>query len=341
MAKHRKSPELEEKISILPTTPGVYMYYDSEGNVIYVGKAKNLKRRVSSYFNRTHDSLRTNLLVRAIADMRYIVVPTEQDALNLENSMIKEYQPRYNVLLKDDKSYPWIVVTKETFPRVFMTRKKLKDGSKYYGPYTDSASARTVLDLIRDLYKLRSCRQNITPEYIARGKGRLCLDYHLKRCNGPCVGKISSADYGRQIERIKQILRGDMNELLDHLKSEMETLAGELRFEEAHELKLKYDMVRRYTAKSVIVSQTIGDVDVFGMDEDGQDVFINYMHVRRGAVVSSMTLEYKRRLDETPSQLLSYAMNEIRTSLDITFEEVVTAQKPDVEMEGVTFIIPQ
>lgn len=342
MPKHRKSAELEEKISILPSTPGVYMYFDSEGTVIYVGKAKNLKRRVSSYFNRTHDSLRTNLLVRAIADMKYIVVPTEQDALNLENSMIKEYQPRYNVLLKDDKSYPWIVVTKETFPRVFMTRKRIKDGSKYYGPYTDTASARTVLDLIRELYKLRSCRFAITPEYVSKGKGRLCLDYHLKRCSGPCVGLTSQEEYGAQIERVKQILRGDMNELLDHLREEMAALAEELRFEEAHELKLKYDMVARYTAKSVIVSQTIGDVDVFGVEDDGgPDVFINYMHVRRGAVVRSVTLEYKRRLDETVPQLLGYAMDEIGRELGVTYEEVVLAQVPDVEMPGVTFIEPQ
>lgn len=342
MPKHRKSAELEEKISILPSTPGVYMYFDSEGTVIYVGKAKNLKRRVSSYFNRTHDSLRTNLLVRAIADMKYIVVPTEQDALNLENSMIKEYQPRYNVLLKDDKSYPWIVVTKETFPRVFMTRKRIKDGSKYYGPYTDTASARTVLDLIRELYKLRSCRFAITPEYVSKGKGRLCLDYHLKRCSGPCVGLTSQEEYGAQIERVKQILRGDMNELLDHLREEMAALAEELRFEEAHELKLKYDMVARYTAKSVIVSQTIGDVDVFGVEDDGgPDVFINYMHVRRGAVVRSVTLEYKRRLDETVPQLLGYAMDEIGRELGVTYEEVVLAQVPDVEMPGVTFIVPQ
>lgn len=342
MPKHCKSAELEEKISILPSTPGVYMYFDSEGTVIYVGKAKNLKRRVSSYFNRTHDSLRTNLLVRAIADMKYIVVPTEQDALNLENSMIKEYQPRYNVLLKDDKSYPWIVVTKETFSRVFMTRKRIKDGSKYYGPYTDTASARTVLDLIRELYKLRSCRFAITPEYVSKGKGRLCLDYHLKRCSGPCVGLTSQEEYGAQIERVKQILRGDMNELLDHLREEMAALAEELRFEEAHELKLKYDMVARYTAKSVIVSQTIGDVDVFGVDDDGgPDVFINYMHVRRGAVVRSVTLEYKRRLDETVPQLLGYAMDEIGRELGVAYEEVVLAQVPDVEMPGVTFIVPQ
>ncbi len=342
MPKHRKSAELEEKISILPTTPGVYMYFDAEGTVIYVGKAKNLKRRVSSYFNRTHDSTRTNLLVRAIADMKYIVVPTEQDALNLENSMIKEYQPRYNVLLKDDKSYPWIVVTKEHFPRVFMTRQNIKDGSKYYGPYTDAASARVVLDLIRDLYKLRSCRHAITPEYVARGKGRLCLDYHLKRCEGPCTGLVSEEEYHRQIERVKQILRGDMAELLEHLKREMASLAEELRFEEAQALKEKYDMVARYTAKSVIVSQTIGDVDVFGVDDDGgTDVYINYMHVRRGAVVRSVTLEYKRRLDETVPQLLGYAMDEIAHTLGVEYDEVVVAEEPDVAMPGVTFVIPQ
>ncbi len=341
MAKHKKSPELTEKISILPTTPGVYMYYDAEGTVIYVGKAKNLKRRVSSYFNRTHDSLRTNLLVRAIADMSYIVVPTEGDALNLENSMIKEYQPRYNVLLKDDKSYPWIVVTREPYPRVFMTRKKVKEGGKYYGPYTDTGAARTVLDLIRDLYPLRSCRHAITPEFIAKGKGRLCLDYHLHRCAGCCVGKVTVEEYGAQIERVKQILRGDMAELMDYLKSEMEKLALELRFEEAQLLKEKYDLVSRYTAKSVIVSQTIGDVDVFGVDDDGKDVFINYMHVRRGAVVRSVTLEYKRRLDETVPELLSYAMAEISQSVGVKFEEVIVAQKPDVEIPGVIYIVPQ
>ncbi len=342
MAKHRKSVELEEKISILPTTPGVYMYYDAGGTVIYVGKAKNLKRRVSSYFNRTHDSLRTNLLVRAIADMKYIVVPTEQDALNLENSMIKEYQPRYNVLLKDDKSYPWIVVTKEHFPRVFMTRQNIKDGSKYYGPYTDTASARVVLDLIRDLYHLRSCRHAITPDYVAAGKGRLCLDYHLKRCVGPCVGLVDEAEYGRQIERVKQILRGDLSELLGHLRDEMQQLSSELRFEEAQVVKDKYDMVARYTARSAIVSQTVGDVDVLGVDDDGgADVYINYMHVRRGAVVRSVTLEYKRRLDESVPQLLGYAMNEVSSRLGVEFDEVVVAVKPDVEMPDVSFTIPQ
>ncbi len=342
MAKHKKSQELTDKISILPTTPGVYMYFDSEGNVIYVGKAKNLKRRVSSYFNRTHDSTRTNLLVRAIADMKYIVVPTEQDALNLENSMIKEYKPRYNVLLKDDKSYPMIVVTKEPFPRVFMTRQKELEGSKYYGPYTDTTSARTVLELIRELYPLRSCRHLITPSTVAEGKGRLCLDYHIKRCSGPCVGKISQEEYAQQIENVKKILRGDLAELLEYLKKQMLELSAELRFEEAQEIKEKYELVERYSGKSVIVSQTIGDVDVFGIDDDGgADVFINYMHVRRGAVVRSVTLEYKRRMDETAPQLLGYAMAEIAKQFDIEYEAVLVAEQPDVEMPGVTFMVPQ
>ena len=341
MPKHRKSAALEEKISILPSTPGVYMYYDSEGTVIYVGKAKNLKRRVSSYFNRTHDSLRTNLLVRAITDMSYIVVPTEQDALNLEASMIKEHQPRYNVLLKDDKSYPWIVVTNEPYPRVFMTRQRIKDGSKYYGPYTDAGSARATLELVRRLYQLRSCRHLITPDYIRAGKGRLCLDYHLKRCKGCCTGLVSTEQYGADIDRVRAILRGDISELLDYLCGEMQRLSMELRFEEAQELKEQYDLIKRYQSKSVIVSQTIEDIDVFGVHDEGDEVNINYMHIRRGAVVKSVTLEYRRRLDESVPQLLGYAMAEIAESLGVKYDEVIVAQEPDCEMEGVRFIIPK
>ena len=341
MPKHRKSAALEEKISILPSTPGVYMYYDSEGTVIYVGKAKNLKRRVSSYFNRTHDSPRTNLLVRAITDMSYIVVPTEPDALNLEASMIKEHQPRYNVLLKDDKSYPWIVVTNEPYPRVFMTRQRIKDGSKYYGPYTDAGSARATLELVRRLYQLRSCRHLITPDYIRAGKGRLCLDYHLKRCKGCCTGLVSPEQYGADIDRVRAILRGDISELLDYLCGEMQRLSVELRFEEAQELKEQYDLIKRYQSKSVIVSQTIEDIDVFGVHDEDDEVNINYMHIRRGAVVKSVTLEYRRRLDESVPQLLGYAMAEIAESLGVKYDEVIVAQEPDCEMEGVRFIIPK
>ena len=344
MAKHSKdkSPELREKIALLPETPGVYMYYDSEGTVIYVGKAKNLKRRVSSYFNRTHDVLRTNLLVRAICDMTYIVVPTEADALNLENSMIKEYKPRYNVLLKDDKSYPWICLTKELYPRVFMTRQRLKDGSKYFGPYTDAGAARTVLNLIHDLYPIRGCRVAITPASLAAGKGRLCLEYHLKRCAGCCTGLISPEQYGEYIDNIRQILRGETGELLRHLRSEMERLSEQMRFEEAQELKEQYQKVERYQAKSAIVSPTLDDLDVFGIDDDGSnDVYINYMHVQRGAVSRSLTLQYKRRLDESRQQLLSYAMAEMARTFSISYDEVIVAQEPDSEFVGATFTVPQ
>ena len=344
MGKHskNKSPELQEKIALLPETPGVYMYYDSEGTVIYVGKAKNLKRRVSSYFNRTHDVLRTNLLVRAIADMNSIVVPTEADALNLENSMIKEYKPRYNVLLKDDKSYPWICVTKEMYPRVFLTRQRLRDGARYYGPYTNVGAARAVLDLIRELYPIRGCRVPVTPDSLARGKGRLCLEYHLKRCPGCCTGLISPEDYGQYIETVRQILRGDTGQLLAHLRSEMERLSAELRFEQAQELKEQYQLVERYQARSAIVSPALDDVDVFGFDDDGgNDVYINYMHVRRGAVTRSLTLQYKRRLEETPGQLLSYAMQEITDTFGVTYDEVVAHCEPDVEFPGVTVTVPQ
>lgn len=336
-----RNPDLKQKIRILPDTPGVYLYYDAEGTVIYVGKAKNLKRRVSSYFNRTHDVVRTNLLVRAIRDMKYVVVPTEQDALNLEASMIKEYQPRYNVLLKDDKSYPWIVVTNELYPRVFMTRNKVKEGGKYFGPYTDTKSARTVLDLCRELFKLRSCRHPITQEYLDKDKGRLCLDYHLHRCGGPCKALVSPEEYGKQIEQVRQILRGDTAMLMEHLHAEMERLSAEWRFEEAQELKEQYDAITRYRAKSVIVSQTIDEVDVFGIDDDGKEVFINYMHVRHGSVVRSVTLEFHRRLEESAAELLSLAMAKVSAELDAVYREVITSIDPEVVPEGARITIPQ
>ena len=341
MAKHDKSPQLKEKISFLPDSPGVYTYYDAEGKVIYVGKAKNLKRRVSSYFNRTHDCLRTNLLVRAIADMSYIVVPTEQDALNLENSMIKEFKPRYNVLLKDDKSYPWIVVTNEYYPRVFLTRHYIKDGSRYYGPYTNTQVARTVLDLIGELFPVRTCRLPITPDYIARGRGRRCLQYHIRKCRGCCTGEISAEEYNGYVERIKQILRGETHELLEYLRDDMARLASELRFEEAQLVKERYQLIERYQARSIIVSQTVNDVDVFAIDDDDRDVYINYMHVRRGAVVRSVTLRYKRSRDESQAQLLAYALDEIKQSLGVVYDEVIVPVAPEVEMEGVTFTMPR
>ena len=345
MGKHSKdkSAELQAKLAVVPELPGVYTYYDAGGTVIYVGKAKNLRRRVSSYFNKTHDVTRTNLLVRAIADLSYIVVPTEQDALNLENSMIKEYKPRYNVLLKDDKSYPWIAVTNEMYPRVYLTRQHIRDGSRYYGPYTNVGIARTMLDLIRELYPLRTCRLPITPEFLAKDQGRLCLQYHIRRCKGCCKGLQSAEDYRRDIDHIKQILRGDTAELMNHLREEMTQLASELRFEEAQALKEQYRLLENYCSKSVIVSQKIGDVDVFGIDEalGDADFYINYMHVRNGAVVRSVTLRYKRSLDESPGQLLAYAMAEIKEALGVVYDEVIVAETPEVEMPDVTFTVPR
>lgn len=340
--RYNKSAELMEQVAILPDLPGVYTYYDKDGTIIYVGKAKNLKRRVSSYFNREHDSLRTRLLVRAIQRMNYIVVATENDALNLENSMIKENQPRYNVLLKDDKTYPWIVVTNELFPRVFVTRTHIKDGSKYYGPYTNVGVARAMIRLISEIYPIRTCRLPITQDYIAKGRGRLCLNYHIKRCRGCCTGLVSADEYRADIERVKQILRGETGEVMQYLRDEMERLSGELRFEEAQELKKQYDLIAGYRSKSVIVSQTIDELDVFSYDDDGgRDVYINYMHVRGGAVVRSLTLRYARRLDETPAELLSYALDEVRTTLGAEYREVIVPVLPAVEIPGVTFTIPQ
>ena len=317
------------------------MYFNAEGRVIYVGKAKNLKRRVSSYFNREHESVRTRLLVRAIADMNYIVVPTEEDALNLENSLIKEHQPRYNVLLKDDKSYPWICVTNEMYPRVFLTYNKVKNGGRFYGPYTNTAVARVTLDLINRLYPVRTCRSAITPEFIAANRGRLCLEYHIKNCLGCCTGLISADEYQQYIARIKQILNGDTQELMDYLMGEMQALAAELKFEQAQALKEKYQLVEKYRAKSVIVSQTVSDIDVFGIDDDDRDVYINYMHVRKGVVVRSLTLEYKRRLDESQAEMLAYAMTEVSQQLGIKYRDVIVPVEPEIQLPDVIFYIPQ
>ncbi len=334
-------PSLKEKISILPDTPGVYIYYNAEGTVIYVGKAKNLKRRVSSYFNREHDTLKTRLLVNNISDMNYIVVPTEQDALNLENSLIKEYKPKYNILLKDDKSYPWICVTNEHYPRIFLTYNRTKDGSKYFGPYTNTSIARTVLNLLMEVYPIRSCRHHITPEYIKMGKGKLCLEYHIKICLGCCTGLISPEEYAKFIDNAKMILRGDTQILLDYLRAEMEALSMELRFEEAQKIKEKYQQIERYQAKSVVVSQIVGTVDVFGVETDEKDVYVNYMHVRNGVIVRSITLQYRVAMDETIADVLSYAMNEVAVNLSVKYHDVIVQEIPSVQMDGVNFIIPQ
>jgi excinuclease ABC, C subunit len=337
---NRPGQHLREKILNLPEAPGVYMYIDKNGKVIYVGKAKRLKRRVSSYFNRRHDSTRTNLLVRNIVDMRFIVVGTEEDALHLENAMIKAYQPHYNVLLKDDKSYPWIVVTKELYPRVFMTREKDIDG-KYYGPYSNPQSAKVVLQLIRDIYPLRSCKHPLDEKGIARGKFRLCLDYHIKKCGGACRGLVSPDEYGKFVSQVRQILNGETIVLEKYLKDEMSRLSEEWKFEEAQAVKEKYEIIRRYNAKSVVGMTDIDDIDMFAYDESGDSAYVNFMHLHHGAVVQSLNMEFRRRLAETPAEILSMAIVEIGRRFDKKFTSVVVPFLPDVEFEGITFMVPK
>lgn len=338
---NRPGEQLRKKILDLPDLPGVYMYLDRTGKVIYVGKAKRLKRRVSSYFNRRHDSTRTNLLVRNIVDMRFIVVSSEEDALHLENAMIKEYQPRYNVLLKDDKSYPWIVVTKELYPRVFMTREKGL-AARYYGPYSNTQSARVVLELIREVYPLRSCRHALDEKSIARNKYSLCLDYHIGKCGGPCRGLMNPEQYGVYISRVRQILNGETVELERMLKEEMSRLSDAWKFEEAQAVKEKYEAVKRYNAKSVIGEPDAPSADMFAYVENEDRAFVNFMHLNRGAVTQSLNLEFRRRNAEvSPEEILSMAIDEVRNRFDREFREVIVPFLPDVEFEGVEFVMPK
>ena len=339
---NRPGEKLREKILSLPDSPGVYMYLDNTGTVIYVGKAKRLKRRVSSYFNRQHDIRRTNLLVRSIVDMRFIVVHTEEDALHLESAMIKEYQPRYNVMLKDDKSYPWIVVTKEDFPRVFMTREKGL-GAKYYGPYSNVQSAKVVLQLIRDIFPLRSCRHVLDEKGIARGKYSLCLDYHIKKCGGPCRGFINKEQYGEYVSRVRAILRGETVELEKHLLEEMERLSADWKFEQAQEVKEKYEAVKRYNVKSVVAKTDAAELDIFGFvaSDDEDEAVVNFMHLHNGAVIQSINLEYKRCSAASKEELLSMAIAEVGRRFEREFTDVIVPFLPDVEFEKVKFSVPQ
>ncbi len=339
---NRPGEKLREKILSLPDSPGVYMYLDNTGTVIYVGKAKRLKRRVSSYFNRQHDIRRTNLLVRSIVDMRFIVVHTEEDALHLESAMIKEYQPRYNVLLKDDKSYPWIVVTKEDFPRVFMTREKGL-GAKYYGPYSNVQSAKVVLQLIRDIFPLRSCRHILDEKGIARGKYSLCLDYHIKKCGGPCRGFINKEQYDEYVKRVRAILRGETVELEKYLLEEMERLSSEWKFEQAQEIKEKYEAVKRYNVKSIVAKTETAELDIFGFvaSDDEDDAVVNFMHLHNGAVIQSINLEYRRCSASSKEEILSMAIAEVGRRFERKFSEVIVPFLPDVEFENVKFTVPQ
>ena len=325
----------------LPETPGCYQYLDSTGTIIYVGKAKNLKRRVYSYFSKEHGPGKTRVLVSKIADIRYVVVKSEEDALLLENNLIKKYRPRYNVLLKDDKTYPSICVSNEYFPRIFPTRRIVRNGSTYYGPYSHVPTMYGLLDLIKKLYKVRRCNLALTPENIRNGKFKVCLEYHIKNCQGPCIGQQAHDDYMKSIGEIKQILSGNTHELTRQMMSEMQRLAAEMRFEEAQAIKERYQLLESYQAKSEVVSSVLHNIDVFSIEMDGNEAFINYLHIANGCVNQAFTFEYKRRMDETQEELLQLGIVEMRERYKSLSKEIIVPFELDLELSGVTFFIPQ
>ncbi len=337
----KRLAHLKSIVSRLPDKPGSYQFYDDTKTIIYVGKAKNLKARVSSYFHTEVDRFKTKVLVSKIHDISYTVVNTEEDALLLENSLIKKYNPRYNVLLKDGKTYPSICVTNEYFPRIFKTRTINKKWGTYYGPYSHVASMYAILDLIKELYHPRTCRQPITKEGVEAGKYKVCLDYHIKKCMGPCVGKQSYEDYQRGIQQAREILKGNTRQMLKELRDEMLHLSDELRFEEAEEVKRKYIALDTFVSKSEVVSHTIDNVDVFSITSDEKMAFINYIHVSNGSINQSFTIEYKKKLNETDSELLQLGIVELRERFKSQSKEIIVPQELDMVLEGITFTIPQ
>ena len=344
MTKEENEKRLEYLKGIvrrLPDKPGSYQFYDEEHTIIYVGKAKSLKNRVSSYFHTEVDRFKTKVLVSKIFDISYTVVNTEEDALLLENSLIKKYNPRYNVLLKDGKTYPSIVITNEFFPRIFKTRTINKHWGSYYGPYAKVSAMYDVLNLIKELYQPRTCRQPITKEGVESGRYRVCLDYHIKKCKGPCVGKQTYEDYQKNIAQAREILKGNTREVLRDLKDEMLRLSEELRFEEAEEVKRKYLALDGFVSKSQVVSQTIDKVDVFTITSDEKMAFINYIHVSNGSINQSFTIEYKKKLNETDEELLQLGIVEIRERFKSDSKEIIVQKEVDVELEGVKFTIPK
>jgi excinuclease ABC subunit C len=328
-------------LDTLPDSPGVYQFYNADQQLLYIGKAKSLKRRVSSYFNKVHDIARTAIMVRQVADIRTILVETEYDALLLENNLIKKHQPKYNVNLKDDKTYPWIVIRNEDFPRVYYTRRHVKDGSVYFGPYASVTMISTLLELIRQLYKLRTCSLLLTDENIKKKKFRVCLEFHIGNCKGPCEDLQSKEDYDRSIAEIKDILKGNINSVIRHLEEKMKEHAARFEFEEAQVYKEKIDLLEKYKGKSVIVNSTIHNVDVFGYVEDKNNAFVNFMKVMNGSVIQSHTLEIKKKLEESPEELMGLAVAELRQRYNSDAKEILLSYIPEEEIPGVTFIVPK
>lgn len=326
----------------LPEGPGIYQYLNAEGIIIYVGKAKNLKRRVYSYFSKEHEPGKTRVLVSKIADIRYIVVNTEEDALLLENNLIKKYKPRYNVLLKDDKTYPSICVQNEYFPRVFKTRRIIRNGSSYYGPYSHVPSMNAVLDLIKHLYQLRTCNLNLSPENVRSGKFNVCLEYHIKNCAGPCIGLQSQEDYLKNIGEIKEILKGNTQEISRMLFLKMQELAAEMKFEEAQKIKNKYTQIEYYRSKSEVVSSILHNIDVFSIEENtSNSAFINYLHITNGAINQAFTFEYKKKLNESKEELLTLGIIEMRERYKSHSREIIVPFELDIELNDVLFTVPQ
>lgn len=334
------SVPIEIQLQTLPQSPGVYQYYDKEGKLLYIGKAKNLKKRVLSYFRKTHDSGKTKVLVKKIAAVKHIVVPTETDALLLENNLIKKYQPRYNVMLKDDKSYPWICIKKERFPRIFMTRKLIKDGSEYFGPYTSLRTVRTLLDLIKGLYPLRTCNYDLSEEKIHAGKYRVCLEHHLGNCKGPCEGLQSVDAYDAQIKAIREIIKGNFKDSLSQFRKQMNAFAEALEFEAAQKIKEKIEVLENYQSKSTIVNPKISDVDVFSIISDESYGYVNFLQLSFGAIIRSHTMELKKRLEETDRELLELAITEIRNRFQSHSKELYVPFEVDAG-EHIKITIPK
>lgn len=332
---------LQTAISSLPNNPGVYQFLDKGGKIIYIGKAKNLKKRVSSYFNKIHDSAKTRILVRNIVDINHIVVESEEDALLLENNLIKQYQPRYNVLLKDDKSFPWICIKNEAFPRVFSTRNILKDGSIYFGPYTSGFMVKTILEIIKNQYKLRNCKWSLSQENIAQGKYKVCLEYHIGNCKAPCIGAQKEEEYLRNIEEIKKILKGNINGVINNLKERMMKYSEAFEFEKAQELKIRIDAFDNYKSKSTVVNPSISDVDVFSIIHDDKCAYVNFLKVVNGAIIQAHTIELIKKLDESENELLMLAIAEIRQQYYSNAKELILPFILDIELSGVRVVVPQ
>lgn len=337
----KRLARLKAIVSNLPDKPGSYQYYDESGTIIYVGKAKNLKNRVSSYFHKEVDRYKTKVLVSKIHDITYTVVNSEEDALLLENSLIKKYQPKYNILLKDGKTYPSICVTKEYLPRIFKTRTINKKWGSYYGPYSHLPSMYAVLDLIKKLYKPRTCRFPITREGIEQGKYKPCLEYHIKNCGAPCIGKQSYEEYQESIAQAREILKGNTRELSKMLFAQMQKLAEELRFEEAEAIKQKYLLLENFCSKSEVVSHTINNVDVFSVTDDEKTAYVNYIHVMNGSINQAFTFEMKKKLNESEDEILQLGILQIREKVGSTSREIIVPFIPDMTLEGVTFTVPQ